>query len=172
MRNARVLGVTLGALVAAVAIAHFAGALEPSERRPGLWLRGDLVSEPVGDWRFSDADKLVELESRAPWLLPHSVTVVCATQNGRALYVPSVYSDGGGFPDARLWNRNVVRDPNVRIRIAGKIYERRAVLVTDEGERAEAFAAFAEKYDAWAEWHAAPPEQRPTVAFVRLDPRG
>ena len=171
MRRMRVVGSALVVMAAAVGLAYFAGALEPSERRPGLLLRGETVSEAVIDWRFSDADALVELESRAPWLLPHSVTVVCATPNGRALYVPSVYSDGGGFPDARLWNRNVVRDPNVRIRIAGKLYERRAVLVTDEGERAEAFAAFAAKYDAWAEWHAAPPEERPSVAFVRLDPR-
>ena len=172
MRRVRVVGVTLVVMTAAVALAYFAGALEPSERRPGLLLRGETVSEAVSDWRFSDADELVELESRAPWLLPHSVTVVCATPNGRHLYVPSVYSAGdGGFPAARLWNRNVVREPNVRIRIAGKIYPRRAVLVTDEGERAEAFAAFAAKYDAWAEWHAAPPEERPTVAFVRLDPR-
>lgn len=172
MRRVRVVGGILVVLAAAVALPYFAGALEPSERRPGLLLRGETVSEAVSDWRFSDADELVELESRAPWLLPHSVTVVCATPNGRHLYVPSVYSAGdGGFPAARLWNRNVVREPNVRIRIAGKIYPRRAVLVTDEGERAEAFAAFAAKYDAWAEWHAAPPEERPTVAFVRLDPR-
>lgn len=159
------------AIAALVGVAHLAGALEPSERRPGLWLRGELVREPVSDWTFSDADELVELETRAPWLLPHSVTVVCASLGG-ALYVPSVYFDGGSFPESRRWNRNVVHDPNVRIRIAGKLYERRAVLVTSETERSVAFAAFAAKYPAWAEWHAAPPDKRPTFAFVRLEERG
>jgi hypothetical protein len=163
--------IAVAALFALGAGAHLAGALEPSERRPGLWLRGELVQGPVADWTFSDADQLVELETRAPWLLPHSVTVVCASLGG-ALYVPSVYRPGeGGFPAGRAWNRNVVRDPNVRIRIAGKIYERRALLVTDEAERAAVFAAFAAKYGAWAGWHAQPPGERPEIAFVRLDPR-
>ncbi len=169
MRAGRVLIVILGVLGAALAAAHFAGTLEPSDRRPGLGLRGEVVREAVSDWSFSDADELVELETRAPWFLPHSVTVVCAS-TGANLYVPSVYAPGdGGFPAGRAWNRNIVRDPHVRIRILGKLYERRAALVTDEAERAAAFAAFAAKYDAWAEWHAAPPAERPELAFVRLD---
>jgi hypothetical protein len=124
----------------------------------------------VSDWGFSAADELVELESNAPWGLAHSVTVVCAS-TGAHLYVPSVYGAGGGWPEARRWNRNVVADPRVRIRIAGKIYERRAVLVSDEAERAAAFEAFAAKYDAWAKWRAQADGERPNMAFVRLDPR-
>ena len=27
------------------------------------------------------------------------------------------------------------------------------------------------KYDAWAQWHAMSPAERPNIAFVRLDPR-
>jgi hypothetical protein len=171
MRAARILGGAFGALVGVLAAAYLAGAIQPTaEGRPGMKLAGELVREPVSDWGFSDADELVELESRAPWGLAHSVTVVCAS-TGAELYVPSVYREGGGWPEARRWNRNVVADPNVRIRIGGKIYERRAVLVTDEAERSAAFAAFAAKYDAWATWHAAPPNERPEIAFVRLDPR-
>ncbi len=171
MRALKILGCLFGAVAIAFAVAYFAGAIEPTpEGRPGLRLAGEHVREPVSDWGFSDADELVELESNAPWGLAHSVTVVCVS-TGAQLYVPSVYSEGGGWPEARRWNRNVVADPDVRIRIAGKIYERRAVLVTDAGERAAAFAAFAAKYDAWAEWHAAAPEERPNIAFVRLDPR-
>lgn len=171
MRAAKSLGGVAAALIAGIAAAHLAGALEPSDRRPGLWLRGEVAREPVSDWSFSDADELVELETRTPWLVPHSVTVVCASLGG-ALYVPSVYSPGeGGFPAGRAWNRNVVREPDVRIRIAGKIYERSARLVSDEAERAAAFAAFAAKYDAWAKWHALPPSERPEIAFVRLEAR-
>lgn len=162
----------LGALGLALAIAYFAGAVAPTpEGRPGLRLAGEVVPEPVSDWGFSDADELVELESNAPWGLAHSVTVVCAS-TGADLYVPSVYFEGGGWPEARRWNRNVVADPRVRIRIAGKLYERKAVLVTNEDERAEAFAAFARKYEAWAKWHAQPAGERPEIAFVRLDARG
>ena len=170
MRGAMRIGLGLGVLALAAA-AYYAGWIEPTpEGRPGLRLAGELVREPVRDWDFSAADALVELESNAPWGLAHSVTVVCAS-TGAALYVPSVYREGGGWPAARRWNRNVVADPRVRIRIAGKLYERRAVLVTDEAERAAAFAAFAAKYDAWAAWHAQPPSERPEIAFVRLDPR-
>ncbi len=171
MHALKLLGGSFGAIAIAFAAAYFAGAIEPTpEGRPGLRLAGERMHGPVTDWGFSDADELVELESNAPWGLAHSVTVVCAS-TGAQLYVPSVYYEGGGWPEARRWNRNVVADPDVRIRIAGKLYERRAVLVTDEAERAEAFAAFAAKYDAWAEWHAAAPEARPNIAFVRLDPR-
>jgi hypothetical protein len=171
MRSAKLLGLGFGAIALAFAAAYFSGAIEPTpEGRPGMKLSGQVVSEPVSDWGFSDADELVELESNAPWGLAHSVTVVCASTGGH-LYVPSVYSEGGGWPEARRWNRNVVADPRVRIRIDGKLYERRAVLVTDEAERAAAFAAFAPKYEAWAKWHAMPPSERPNIAFVRLDPR-
>jgi hypothetical protein len=162
-----VLGVALGAFGAVYQI----GLLAPTpEGRPGMKLAGDEASDPVSDWSFSSSDDLVEIETRAPWLLAHSVTVVCAAVGG-ALYVPSVYLAGGGFPDARLWNRNIVRDPNVRIRIADALYPLRASLVTDEAERASAFAAFAQKYPRWAEWHAQTPSERPNIAFVRLDPR-
>jgi F420H(2)-dependent quinone reductase len=170
MRAQKALGGLLAAIAVVLTAAYLAGAIEPTpEGRPGMRLGGEVVREPVGDWGFSDADELVELESTAPWGLAHSVTVVCAS-TGAHLYVPSVYREGGGWPEARRWNRNVVADPDVRIRIGDKLYERRAVLVTDEGERAAAFAAFAAKYDAWAEWHAAAPSERPSIAFVRLDP--
>ncbi len=171
MGGAKILGLGLGALAATFAAAYLSGAIEPThEGRPGLRLAGEVVREPVSDWGFSDADELVELETNAPWSLAHSVTVVCAS-TGAHLYVPSVYREGGGWPEARRWNRNVVADPRVRVRIAGKIYERRAVLVADESERAAAFDAFAAKYEAWAEWHAMPPGEQPSMAFVRLDPR-
>ena len=172
MRVGRILAGGLGALTSAFAVAYLAGAIAPTpEGRPGMKLAGAEVAEPVSDWSFSASDELVELETRAPWGLAHSVTVVCASPNGRDLYVPSVYLGGGGFPDARLWNRNIVRDPNVRIRIADEIYPLRASLVTDEVERASVFAAFAQKYPRWAEWHAQAPSERPNIAFVRLDAR-
>lgn len=157
------------ALVVAFAAACLAGAIEPMpEGRPGMKLGGDEAAAPVGDRSFSASDELVERETRAPWGLAHSVTLVCASPTRGAHYVPSVSLDGGGFPGARRWNRNIVRDPNVRIRIANAIYALRASLVTGEAECASAFAAFARKSPRWAGWHAQAPSDRPNVAFARL----
>ena len=108
-------------------------ACEPKDRRPGLWLSGEPVQGPVTDWSFTDSVPEIFLETRTWYGIPHSVTVVCVAIGDR-LYVPSVYRERGEFPDERAWNRNVVRDPRVRLEIAGKLYERRAVLVEDPAE--------------------------------------
>ena len=41
------------------------------------------------------------------------------------------------FPNDKAWTRNVARDPRVRLKIAGKIYEAMVVLMTDRAEVAE-----------------------------------
>ena len=41
---------------------------------------------------------------------------------------------GRAFPDGKAWWRNVERDPRVRLKIGGKIYEMTAVLVRDRAE--------------------------------------
>ena len=143
--------------------------IEPHERRPGLWLRGDVVETPVSDWSFSDAHAQIFVETRTGYLLPHSVTTVCAAAGDR-LWVPSVYFGGGSFPESRFWNRNVVRDPRVRLKIGERIYPRRAVLVTDPAQRAEALAAFAAKYPFWSDLLARPEAERPPIAILRMDP--
>jgi hypothetical protein len=155
--------------VATLALLAAAGC-EPQDRRPGLWLSGEVASEPVADWAWSDAHSEIFLETRTWYGVPHSVTVVCAADGAR-LYVPSLYRDGGGWPDAKYWNRNVARDPNVRLGIGDRLYERKAVLVTDEAERDRALAAFARKYPFWAELAAKPHAERLPFAIVRMDPR-
>jgi cysteine-rich repeat protein len=147
----------------------FAGCIPPDDRRPGLWLSGSEVNGPVADWSFSEAYPEIFVETRTWYLLRHSITTVCAASGDR-LYVPSLYLEGGSFPEARRWNRNVVRDPRVRLQIGDRLYPRKAVLVTDEAERAQALAAFAAKYPFWREIASKPPEQRPAMAFVRMDP--
>lgn len=156
----------LGALVATSAQVV---ACSPSDRRPGTWLSGERVEEPVEDWSFTDGEDEIFVETRTWYGIPHSVTTVCAT-DGATLYVPSVYFEGGEFPDARFWNRNVVRDPRVRLQIGGRIFERRAVVVEDAAEREAALAAFARKYPFWQELAAKPESERPRVYFFRMDP--
>ena len=143
--------------------------IEPHERRPGLWLGGDVVEAPVSDWSFSDAHPQIFVETRTGYLLPHSVTTVCAAAGDR-LWVPSVYFGGGSFPESRFWNRNVARDPRVRLKIGEEIYPRRAALVTDPAERNEALAAFAAKYPFWSDLLARPEAERPPIAILRMDP--
>jgi hypothetical protein len=155
--------------VAVLSLALLAGCA-PRDRRPGLWLSGELAPEPVGDWSFTDDAQEIFVETRTWYGVPHSVTTVCA-QAGGALYVPSLYFDDGEFPDARFWNRNAVRDPRVRLQIGERLYERQAVVVADEAERAAALAAFARKYPFWQELVAKPEAERPRIFFFRMDAR-
>jgi hypothetical protein len=157
----------VGAVLAGAALATGCG---PHDRRPGTWLSGELVREPVADWSFTDSVPEIAVETRTWYGIPHSVTTVCAV-DGAALYVPSVYFEGGEFPEARFWNRNVVRDPRVRLGIDGRLYERRALLVEDPAEREAALAAFARKYPFWRELAGKPEGERPAVFFLRMDPR-
>ena len=144
-------------------------ACEPNDRRPGLWLSGEVVTDAVDDWSFSAAFAEIFVETRTWYGVPHSVTTVCAAA-GPNLYVPSVYSEGGSFPEARFWNRNVARNPAVRIKIGDRLYARRAVLVTDPAERETALAAFASKYPFWREIAAKPAADRVAFALLRMAP--
>jgi len=156
-------------LAAALAVALLV-ACAPHDRRPGLWLSGEVASGPVGDWSFTDSVQEIFVETRTWYGIPHSVTTVVAAE-GEALYVPSLYFDEGEFPDARFWNRNAVRDPRVRLQIDGRLYERKAVVVDDPAERATALAAFARKYPFWRDLAGKPEAERPRIFFFRMDPR-
>src|SRR5512138_3853539 len=101
-------------------------ACAPKDRRPGLRLSGEVVAEPVADWSFTNDVREIFVETRTWYGIPHSVTTVVVAHNG-TLYVPSVYMEGGTFPEARFWNRNVARDPRVRLKIGERIFERKAV---------------------------------------------
>jgi hypothetical protein len=154
---------------ALVLCALLCSACDPKDRRPGLWLSGELVTEPVADWSFTDAVPEIFLETRTWWGIAHSVTVVCVAVGDR-LYVPSVYRERGEFPDERLWNRNVVRDPRVRLEIGGRIYERKAVLVEDPAEWQAVLDAFARKSPFWKDLAGRPEAERPRLYFLRMDP--
>jgi len=107
--------------------------LEPRNTRPGLWLKGELVTTPVADWSFTDKFRTVKLQTKSWYLLPHSVTITCVAYNGQ-LYLDSIYGEGGDYPHGRRWNDNVKRDPHVRIKIGNQLFDRRVVPVTDAAE--------------------------------------
>jgi hypothetical protein len=139
-----VLACLVAVLVVALVVLRVVG-LDPKERRAGLWLSGEVVTTPVTDWSFTDTQQTVFVQTRAWYGLPHSVTTVCVARDGR-LYLTSTYRRGMEFPRDRLWNTNVMRDPNVRLKIDGRLYDARLALVTDPAEKDAVLEAKAKKY--------------------------
>ncbi len=124
--------------------------VEPADRRPGTWLSGEIATEAVGDWSFTDAHREILIETRTLYWIPHSVTIVCAATDGK-LYV------GARNPDGKRWVANVDRDPEVRLKIGDRVYELRLVPVESADVREAVFSAYSAKYG----WSASAPEERP-----------
>jgi len=112
---------------------------------PGLWLSGELVREPVTDWSWvSDVShpqrgNTIMLETRTWYGIPYSVTIL-PTPRGDKLYIGGSARDARlerEFPNYKQWWANVERDPRVRLKIDGEIYEMTAALVSDPAELAE-----------------------------------
>lgn len=110
--------------------------------RPGLWLAGEVVQEAVTNWdwvdQYSDAfaENATELETRTWYGIPHSVTVLLVPR-GDKLYLQSsaqTFRLNKEFPDGKAWWRNVERDPRVRLKIGGEIYEMTVALIQDRAE--------------------------------------
>jgi len=122
---------------------------EPQDQRPGLWLTGELATEDVADWSFTEQHEEIFVQTRSPWLIPHSVTTYCATYND-SFYLFSAYYGGGDFPDLRRWNKNVVRDPRVRLKIGDQLFDQTLSYIDDESIRTPVHQAFVDKYPQWA----------------------
>jgi hypothetical protein len=143
-------------------------ACEPQDRRPGLWLSGDVAPTPT-DWTFVNDHQEVFLETH-PWYgVPHSVTVVIAEANGK-VFVPSIYDEDIPFPGTKRWNSNIAADPNVRLKVGDAIYEMTARPAENAAERREGFAALAAKYGFWQQL-LEDESKRPPFAIIRLDAR-
>ena len=122
---------------------------EPQDQSPGLWLTGELATEPVADWSFTEQHGEIFVQTRSPWFIPHSVTAYCATYND-SFYLFSAYYGGGDFPDLRRWNKNVVRDPRVRLKIGDQLFDQTLSYIDDESIRTPVHQAFVDKYPQWA----------------------
>lgn len=114
---------------------------------PGLWLKGEVVREPVSNWDWVTAvqhptrGNTIMLETRTWYGIPHSVTIN-AVPLGEDLYISGSAQDfrlEDEFPYAKSWWANIERDPRVRMKIDGKIYEMTVALVTDRDEVIELF---------------------------------
>jgi len=140
----KVLGVILICLVLLLIAARVNG-LEPNARRPGLWLKGNLVTTPVADWSFTDDVPNLKIQTNTWYGIPHSVTINCVSYRGQ-LYLDSFYAAGVTYPHGRSWNEDVARDPHVRLKIGNQLYDRTLALVSDPAETAGVNAAKMKKY--------------------------
>jgi hypothetical protein len=130
-----IIGILFGVVVLLLVILRIVG-LDPGTTRPGMWLTGELVTKPISDWTFAAKERNFAVQTRQ-WFLPilaHSVTATRWHYDGK-LYAASLYPAGVKLPDGRHWNRNVLADPRVRIKIGNKLYDRKLVYVTDPAER-------------------------------------
>ena len=146
MRRVLVVGgsmVVVCLLVALVAL-RIVG-LDPRERRPGLWLTGEVVTAPVTDWSFTDRYPTIYVQTRSRYLLPHSVTITCVAHDGQ-LYLTSIFREGATFPRGKRWTSNVMRDPRVRLKIGDRVFDRTVSLVTGPAERRAVLESKAKKY--------------------------
>jgi len=109
-------------------------------RAPGLWLKGEVVTTPVSDWTFTDKIQTVKIQTRTPFLLPYSVSIWCAVYNNN-LYVTSYRG--------RRWVEDIIRDPQVRLKIGGQLFDRTLSLVSDPDEKAAVLQAKGKKYPQW-----------------------
>ena len=111
---------------------------------PGGGLRGEVVTESVDSWSFTFDHDTVQLETRPAD--PYSVNVWIIGHEGN-LYVPTSLIAGTDEPSDRQWVQNVLADPDVRVRIDGRLYERRAGRVEDPAELEAVRAKLLAKYE-------------------------
>jgi hypothetical protein len=128
-------------MVGAIAVAStVACSLDPSDERPGLGLSGEVNQQGVGDWSFTSDVEEIFIETVTSYWIPHSVTTWCVIVENE-LYVAA------DEPDEKRWVANVARDPNVRLKIAGKVYEQKLEPVTDDATIASIDRGFEQKYE-------------------------
>jgi hypothetical protein len=144
----------------------------------GLWLTGSPVTTPITDWSFTDAVPTVRVETRTWYLLPHFVRTDIARNNSQLFLCSEYFAPAPGqpdlrddFPKARFWNRMVVRDPRIRVKIGDQLFEMRAYPVTDPSEMDTARQAFLTKYADIKRQESLPESRRARMHFFRLEPR-
>lgn len=157
-RGAILVAALAAASVGAVrVVAHFSGG--PLGFVPGGRLSGPLAADQEPDWSFTEAIDTIAVEVDPDD--PLSVTTWVFTLDGE-LYVAADF-----FNPWKSWPRRVLADPRVRLRIDGKIYERRAERVADPALVERLRRAIADKYDIAADGVAS----RIDVWFFRMAPR-
>ena len=101
------------------------------------WAFTALANEPnPPDWNAVAKEETVVVLSENPDGKPHETTVWLAVVDGQG------YIRTGNTS----WYPNLERKPDIGVRVAGKDYDVRAELVTDDALQAKVVAAFNAKY--------------------------
>lgn len=144
----------------------------------GFWLTGDVVKTPVTDWSFIDAIPTVQIETHPWYLLPHVLRTDIARKDQQLYLFSEYFAPAPGkpdlrerFPKARFWNRMVVRDPRLRVKIGNRVFDMRAYPLTDPSQIAVARQAFLSKYADVRVQEALPESRRPAMHLFRLEPQ-
>lgn len=143
----------------------------------GFWLTGDTDETPITDWSFTDSIPTIQIETRTWYLLPHVVRTYIA-RNGERLFLFSEYfapkpgqrDHRDEFPSARFWNRMVVRDPHIRVKIGNRLFQMRAYPLKVPDQVAVAREAFLTKYPDVRQREELPKDRRAKLYFFRLEP--
>ena len=108
------------ALLPALAFVVLFGGVGPVGPVPGGVLWGE-TREPARDWSFTDGIGEIQVQTHVG-LLPWSVTTWVLSSEGE-LFLAAGNCD-------RVWTHRVMADPEIRLRIAGVVYEMSARRVT------------------------------------------
>ncbi len=149
-------------LLIAVLALLFQACGNPDGGTPGMALSGEEAAAFPTDWGFTDEIQEIAIEVHTPYLLRHSVTIWCASVDGK-LYVAAL------DPESKHWPGWVGSNPDVRLAIGGKIYPATLVQLQNIEEIQPVATAYARKYNREL------PDLNsdvPAVRYWRVEPRG
>ena len=101
--------------------------VNPDEARPGTRLSGDVAKAEI-DLLSIKGGKLVTVQTSTWYLIPHSVTVTSWVADDN-------YYLGCGQCATKVWPKHIARNPDVVVKIDGKLYEGQAFLATGSERR-------------------------------------
>jgi hypothetical protein len=77
----------------------------------------------------------------------------------------------GRFPEARAWNRNILRDPRIRLKVGDRLFNCLVYPVTDVAEIEIARGAFLSKSRGFVAEQQRPEAERPRMYTFRVIPQ-
>ena len=130
---------------------------------PGGRLSGEAAADYPADWAFTADVETVQVETRADGA--YSVNTWCLALDGN-LYLASKNAQ------EKQWVQNVLVDPQVRVRVEGKLYEFRIVRVEDratiEALEGVMYRKYARNYERFT-WREQPTPDEPPPWFYEVD---
>jgi hypothetical protein len=147
-----------------------------------LPLSGTLVTTPVTDWSFVLKQRNVSFRLHPWYHIAYNVTTSIATsRDHRRLYLFSYYYPPptpnhtdyrDKFPAARAWNRHVMRDPRIRLKVGDQLFDGLVYPVTDIEEIEDVRGGLIARSTSLARFGAElPPEQRGRLFIFRVVPQ-